>query len=198
MKTTANHDHRPVAPIDLEAALASAFDPDPAAPMVALPGGAAVPYEAVFNALATLVARELHSGAAEAIAADDVDPGAVGGLTRNFTAGNDIPAHRAVLVNPELGCALLGIAGPELTLGVAPDGAGRDQPVCVTLSGVEMVETAGPVQRARYVEVTAEGRIIEAWPKPGYQIACLGLALGAATAAGERVPVLISPAKLYA
>lgn len=134
---------------------------------------------------------------AEVKAAGNVAPGSVGGFVRSYPAGNDIPAHRAVLLNDGLGYAVLGFAGPEMTLGVAPVGAERGAPVDVALSGVEDVETAGPVPSGAYVEVTEGGRIIEATLKIGYPTACLGRTLGAATAAGERVPVLISPAKLY-
>lgn len=195
---------RPVTPIDLEGGIAAAFEPEPEAPMVALPDGQAVPLEAVFKALASLVARELRAISAEPGASHgsgtglgDVDPGSVGGFVRSYPAGNDIPPARAVLLNDELGYAVLGFAGPDMTLGVAPDGAQRGEPVDVSLSGVEMVETAGPVRRRAYVEVTQGGRIIEATVKAGHATACLGQALGAAIVAGERVPVLISPSKIY-
>lgn len=129
--------------------------------------------------------------------ARDIDPGSIGGLTRVFTAGNDIIEGRAVVLNAELGYAVLGIPGPDMSLGAAAEGATQDQPVLVALSGVEDVETAEPVQRGAYVEVVQGGRIVEATLKPGYVTACLGLALSTATAARQRVWVQISPSKIY-
>jgi hypothetical protein len=129
--------------------------------------------------------------------ARDIDPGSVGGLDRVFTAGNNIIKHRAVLFDAKLGYAMVGFPGPEMSLGVAIEDAAGGEPVRVALSGVEDVEAAGPVQRGAYVEVVKGGRIAEAIVKPGYFTACLGLALGTATAEGQRVPVLISPSKLY-
>jgi hypothetical protein len=195
---------RPVTPIDLVGGIAAAFAPEREARMVALPDGQAVPLEDVFKTLASVVARELCAISAEPVASHgtgaepgDIDAGDVGGFVRSYPAGNDIPPARAVLVNDELGYAVLGFAGPEMTLGVAPDGAKQGEPVDVALSGVEDVEAAGPVRRGAYVEVTQGGRIIEATVKAGHATACLGKALRTATAAGQRVPILISPFKLY-
>lgn len=168
----------------------------------AFPPGQAVPRDAKTRIAA--IGRKMVEldtegflGPARYTVARDIDRGSVGGLDGVFTAGNDIVEGRAVLFDAKLGYAMLGFPGPEMSLGVAVEDATPDEPVLVVLSGVEDVETAGPVQRGTYVEVVKDGRIAEATVKPGYVTACLGLALGTATAEGQRVPVLISPSKLY-
>jgi hypothetical protein len=170
--------------------------------MIAGADGQAVPLEAVFRTLASVVERELRTGSAggdagarAAPAIGSVSPTAVSGLTIELSAGNDIPAHRAVMIH-DGGYVVLGRAGPHQRLGVAFEGAGRGTSVTVVTSGVEDVEAAGPIARGAYAEVVDGGRIAQAEPKPGYETAALGLALRGASGAGELVPVLISPAGL--
>lgn len=190
---------RPVTPIDLEDGIKAAW---PVAP-----GGQPVPIETVFKALAAVVARELAQLSAPPASVDvddetagEMEPGgfkvphgAVCGSLRHYKAGNNIPANRAVLMVDGTDEAVLGFASPHTRIGVAAEGGEKGQSVGVSISGIEEVEVAAPVRAGAYVEVTKGGRIAEAVLKPGYNVACLGKSLAAATATGQRVPVLISP-----
>jgi hypothetical protein len=198
MTTPANHDHRPVQPIDLEAGLAAALVRElatgPIEDPVAIAGelcrrrrvDAECGERTNLPAETRLAGRIAVDGALQ-----------IAGHTVGRVALEPIPAARIVLLVADNRHVTLADPGPADRLGVAvDDDVDVGNIVTVALSGTEEVTAAEHIKRGAPLAPGPLGRAVMARGLPGDTIGIIGYALAEA-APGEAVPVLLTPGVLY-
>lgn len=105
-------------------------------------------------------------------------------LVKTMTASGAVTGKRFV----DFSGAQVASAGAK-ALGVALYDAADGEPVAVVVQGTAVVEAGGAIAVGDNVAADANGRAVVATPASGYTI--LGIALEAASAAGEEIEVLL-------
>lgn len=114
-------------------------------------------------------------------------------LLKSFTAGAAITAFRLVKLSAAE-TVILSAATTDLFIGVANEvAAASGERQDVVLDGIAFVEAGAAVALGAYIGSDASGRGITAAPAAGVNNRILGLALDAASAAGDVIRVLICP-----
>lgn len=104
-------------------------------------------------------------------------------LTITVRSGGALTADRFVThggAHPSADAHAVGVARAQATA--------AGEPVPVTVLGIATIEVGGAISAGAAVKTDAQGRAI-AWATSGVK---LGIALQAATAAGQRIPVLLT------
>lgn len=121
-------------------------------------------------------------------------------LTKNFTAGGVIAARRIVQVGRTVGQVIQADAASDTTQAERPLGisdelgakaaSGR---IDVHLAGIADVEAAGAVPYGATVKADSQGQAVATTAANDFVV---GIALDAATTAGDLIPVLIAPQRI--
>ena len=120
-------------------------------------------------------------------------------FTRAFEAKAAIKARRLVQLGASEGAVVQADAASDTTIAERPIGlsAELDVPkggtVDVHLAGIADCETGAAVARGSSVKADAQGRAIATASAGDFVV---GIALAAATAAGDIIPVLIAPQRI--
>lgn len=114
-------------------------------------------------------------------------------LLKSFTAGAAITAFRLVKLSAAE-TVVLSTAADDRFIGVANEvAAASGERQDVVLDGIAFVEAGAAVALGAYISSDASGRGITAGPAAGVNNRIIGLALDAASAAGDVIRVLICP-----
>lgn len=117
------------------------------------------------------------------------------GLVKSFVAEAAVLPYRIVKFGSADGQVLQAAAATDASVGVA-DNLGQDTAnsrVDVILSDIADVEAGGAITRGALVTSDASGRAVSAAPAAGANVRVIGTALANAGAAGEIIPLLLSP-----
>ncbi|MER2545936.1 MAG: capsid cement protein [Candidatus Accumulibacter phosphatis] len=114
-------------------------------------------------------------------------------LIKNFSAGAAISAYRQVKFSAAE-TVIQGAAATDATIGVANEvGAASGERQDVVLDGIAYVEAGAAVTIGTLITSDATGRAVTAAPAAGTNNRIVGIALDAATAAGDVIRVLLAP-----
>ena len=113
---------------------------------------------------------------------------------RNFKAGGAIGFARIVTHGAADDTVIQAAASTGNLLGVCiqPGGAVSGERVDVALGGVVDIEAGAAITRGALVTADAQGRAVTAAPAAAANARTLGVAMTAAVAAGDIIPVLLS------
>jgi hypothetical protein len=115
-------------------------------------------------------------------------------FARNFRAGGAIGFARLVVHGTADDTVVQASAATGNLLGVCvqPGGAASGERADVALSGVVDVEAGAAITRGSLITADAQGRAIVPAPAAGANARTAGVAMAAAVAAGDIIPVLLS------
>ncbi len=120
-------------------------------------------------------------------------------LTKAFEAGGNIARRRIVQVGTKDNSVVRADASSDTTIAERPIGicaelgAKTGETVDVHLLGIADCEAGAAITRGSSVEADASGRAIATTTGNDFVV---GIALAAATAAGDIIPVLIAPQRI--
>lgn len=113
-------------------------------------------------------------------------------LQKNYMAGAAIPAFRIVRFSAANIC-VLAAAATDLSIGICGDVSPlAGERFDAVLTGIAYVEAGAAFALGARLTSDAQGRAINAAPAAGSNVQIIAVALEAAVAAGDVVPVLIS------
>lgn len=113
------------------------------------------------------------------------------GLTKNFTAGAAIAAHRICKLSADY-TAIQAAAAADASIGVSELAADSGARADIILSGTADIEFGGSVTRGLPVTSDVDGKAVLAAPATGANARVIGFAMVTA-AAGDILPVLLCP-----
>ncbi|NMQ05286.1 DUF2190 family protein [Candidatus Accumulibacter phosphatis] len=114
-------------------------------------------------------------------------------LIKNFSAGAAISPFRQVKFSAAE-TVIQGAAATDATIGVANEvGAASGERQDVVLDGIAYIEAGAAVTIGTLITSDATGRAVTAAPAAGTNNRIVGIALDAATAAGDVIRVLLAP-----
>ena len=120
-------------------------------------------------------------------------------LTRSFEAGGAIGARRIIQIGTADGHVVQADASSDTTIAERPIGVSDElgaksgARVDVHLAGIADVVAGGAVARGSSVKADATGRAVATATASDFVV---GVALTAATAAGDIIPVLLAPQRI--
>ena len=113
------------------------------------------------------------------------------GLAKSYTAGGTIPAYTIVKLSAAE-TVVAAAAASDAVLGVSEDiPSVSGERVDVTLTGISFVVAGAAVALGALVMSDASGRAITATAAAGTNVRTIGMALEAASAAGDVIRVLL-------
>lgn len=125
---------------------------------------------------------------------------ALPGITRTFlTTAGAVPACRLVSIGAADNEAILANGSAAVLIGVteqAPAAPPAGAPTDVVLTGIALVEAGAAVARGAFVTADSTGRGVVAAPGAGVNACVIGVAIEAATAAGDRFRVLVTQSRI--
>jgi hypothetical protein len=116
-------------------------------------------------------------------------------LTKNFRAGATIARRIVVKHGADDTTVIPATSSTDLIIGVAEQvDCASGNPVDVILCGVADCVAGAAVARGARLTVDGSGRVITAAPAVGVNAQLIGIAMAAATAANDVIPVLLERA----
>lgn len=118
-------------------------------------------------------------------------------LMKNFLAEAAIPAYRLVKLGTADGKVTTAVAATDLIVGPIMDvSPAIGERVDVVMVGIAYIEAGAAITRGSLVTSDSVGRCVTAAPAAGANNRCIGVAVEAATAAGDIITVQISPSMM--
>ena len=118
-------------------------------------------------------------------------------LQKSFSAEAAISPYRLVKLGSADGKVTLATGATDMTIGVCNEvGPAIGERADIIVVGVAFVEAGAAIARGNFVTSDATGRGVVPAPAAGTNNRCIGVAIDSASAAGDVIPVLLSPCML--